>query len=143
MLRFVLGMYGDGQRDAVSDGNEMQALLPGSHKDRKNYLLRGPSRQVPEWNKVKLGSRFKPLVYGQQDQAVKARFSARLIDSSFPQTRCGTQQVRCSLCARGKDPVIHVLLLCVLYMYVTMFDLQQFCLLFRDCKHVNDSSQNR
>jgi len=54
MLHFVLGMDGDGQRDAVSDGNEMQTLQPGSHKQHKSYLFRGPPRQVPEWNKVKL-----------------------------------------------------------------------------------------
>jgi len=55
MLRFDRGMYGDGQRDAVSNGNEMQTLHPGSHKEHKSYLFRGPPRQVPEWNKVKVG----------------------------------------------------------------------------------------
>lgn len=55
MLRFVLGMDDDGQRDAVSDGDEVQTLPPGCHKEHKCYLFRGPPRQVPDGNKVKVG----------------------------------------------------------------------------------------
>ena len=55
MLRFVLGMDDVGQRDAVSDGDEMQTLRPGSHKEHNSYMFRGSPRQVPEWNKVKVG----------------------------------------------------------------------------------------
>ena len=57
MLRFVLGMDDDGQRDAVSYGDEVQTLLLGSHKEHNSYLFRGSPRQVPEWNKVNLGVR--------------------------------------------------------------------------------------
>jgi len=55
MLRFVFGMDDDGQRDAVSDGDELQTLPPGNHKEHKSYLFRGPPRQVPGGTKVKVG----------------------------------------------------------------------------------------
>jgi len=54
MLPFVLGMDDDGQRDAVSDGDELRKIHPGSQKEHRRYLFRGPP-QVSDRSKVKVG----------------------------------------------------------------------------------------
>jgi hypothetical protein len=54
MLRFVLGMDDDDQSDAVSDGDELRKIHPGSQKGHRSYLFRG-SPQVPDGSKVKVG----------------------------------------------------------------------------------------